>query len=195
MQVRHMCHLSSIAQWLERLTTHQKVACSIPVCGLEIAISEVRGYRSSEISPSSHIYNIYRLNTIINISWLPLRQHICRTFTLARHLSIGSSIVRASHRSSKVVGLTPTWGSKIVSLKARTSRTFIDHLRYLQAPTSTTYIDSDRLPCQSVLDYQPCVSKHHNVILGHSLYVLPQYVIIKVVLTIFLTTITLFRTY
>ena len=32
--------------------------------------------------------------------WLPLRLHICRTCTLAHHLSLGSSMVRASYRSS-----------------------------------------------------------------------------------------------
>ena len=42
-----------------------------------------------------------RLNVIISISWLPLRQHICQTCNIARHLSLGHSMVTASHRSSE----------------------------------------------------------------------------------------------
>ena len=53
---------------------------------------------SSKISPSSHIY---RINITINISWLPLRSHICRTCTWAHHLSLDGSMVKASHLSSE----------------------------------------------------------------------------------------------
>ena len=43
-------------------------------------------------------------------SWLPLRSHICRICTLARHLSLGSSMVRASYRSSEGCGFDPCLG-------------------------------------------------------------------------------------
>ena len=46
----------------------------------------------------------------INISWLPLRSPIYRTCTLAHHLSLGSSMVRASQRSSEGRGFDPHLG-------------------------------------------------------------------------------------
>ena len=57
---------------------------------------------------------IYRITTIIKILWLrlSLRSHICRTWTLARHLSPGSSMVSAPHRSSEGCGFDPSRAQK-----------------------------------------------------------------------------------
>ena len=44
---------------------------------------------------------------IINISWLPLSQHIYQTCARAQLLSLGSSMVSASHRSSHSCGFDP----------------------------------------------------------------------------------------
>ena len=45
--------------------------------------------------------------------WLPLRSHICRTYTLAYHLRLGSSMTRASHRSSEGYGFDLRLGLRI----------------------------------------------------------------------------------
>ena len=48
----------------------------------------------------------------------PLRSHMCRTCTLAHHLSLGSSMVEASHRLSEGCGFdSPVWGWEIVFLR------------------------------------------------------------------------------
>ena len=47
---------------------------------------------------------------IIYKQWLPLRLHICRTGTLGHHLNFGSSIFRASHRSSDGCEFDPRLG-------------------------------------------------------------------------------------
>ena len=55
------------------------------------------------------------INIIINIYWLPLRCQICRTYTLAYHLSLGRSTVRVSHQSSEgCAGSIPVCGSEIL---------------------------------------------------------------------------------
>ena len=56
-----------------------------------------------------YIY-IYSIKCIIYISWLALKSHICRSYTLARHLSLGSSMIRASYRSSEGCGFDPGLG-------------------------------------------------------------------------------------
>ena len=83
------------------------------------------------LSPSSHIYNICRINTIITILRLLLLQDICRTCTLALHLRLESSIVRASHRSSEGCGFDPRLGLGNCFSGVRAWRTFIYHIRYL----------------------------------------------------------------
>ena len=54
-----------------------------------------------ERSLSSVLRTTISFKTFINIQWLPLRSHLCRTCTWAHHLSLGSSMVRTSHRSSE----------------------------------------------------------------------------------------------
>ena len=44
------------------------------------------------------------------ISWQSHRQHKCRTNTSARHLSLGISMFRVSHRSSSGCGFDPRLG-------------------------------------------------------------------------------------
>ena len=82
--------------------------------------------------------HVCKINNI-NISWLPLRSHISRTCTLAHHMSLGSSMVRASHRSSEGCGFDPCLVLRNRFSEVRAWRTFIYHLRYLQAPTSPTH--------------------------------------------------------
>ena len=61
-------------------------------------------YVNNDISTTYVVnYSIGSLN-IINISRLLLRQFVCRTCTLARHLSLSSSMVRASQLSSEGCG-------------------------------------------------------------------------------------------
>ena len=55
-----------------------------------------------------------------------------------------SSMVRASHQSSEGCGFDPRLGLRNRFSEVRVWRTFIGHLRYLQTPTSTTYIDNIR---------------------------------------------------
>ena len=94
-----------------------------------------------DISKHPHFKHIYRINNIINISWLPPRSHICRTCTLARHLSLGSSMVRASHRSSEGRGFDPRPGLNNRFSENRVWRTFIYHSFKLSPSThiSNTY--------------------------------------------------------
>ena len=66
--------------------------------------------------------------SIIYISWLLLRQHICRTCTLAHHLSLGSSMVRASHRSSEGCGFDPHLELRNCFSEVKAWRMFIYHL-------------------------------------------------------------------
>ena len=98
-----------------------------------------------------YVYNIYRLNVIINISWQPLRQHICRTCSWACHLSVGSSMVRASHQLSEGCGFDFRLGLRNRYSKVRAWPTFINRLRYLQAHTSTTYIGTFNKPNASLI--------------------------------------------
>ena len=77
---------------------------------------------------------------LVMIWWLPLRSHICRTYTLADHLSLGSSMVRASHRSLEGCGFVPHWGSEIVLLRIGLDERSSIILRYVQAPTLLKYI-------------------------------------------------------
>ena len=69
---------------------------------------------------------------------------MCRSleisWTLACHLSLGSSIVRASHRSSEGCGFHPSLGLRNCFSGVRAWRTFIYHSTYLQVPTFLVYI-------------------------------------------------------
>ena len=85
---------------------------------------------------------------------LPLRLHICQTCTLACHLSLGNSMIRASHRSSEGCGFDPHLGLRNLFPEVRGWRTFIDNLRYLQATISATYIELSALSNNcSLFDY------------------------------------------
>ena len=57
-----------------------------------------------------HDMLIILLKETDNISWQLHRQHICRTCTTVRHLSFGSSMVRAFHLSSQGCGFGPRLG-------------------------------------------------------------------------------------
>ena len=127
-----------------------RLSCAcVELAGSEIVFLRIEfDERSSvvqDISNLSQFQNICLFNTSINLSWLPLRSHICRTCNLARHLSLGSWMVRASHRSSEGCGFDSHPGLKNHFSGFRAWRIFIDHLRYLQAPTFTTC--SDCRPC------------------------------------------------
>ena len=56
---------------------------------------------------------------------LPLMSHISRTCTLAYHLSLGSSMIRASHRSSEGCGFDPRIELRNRFSEDRAWRTFI----------------------------------------------------------------------
>ena len=88
---------------------------------------------------SSHISYIYRIN-IMNMTCLLLTQHICRTCNWARHLSVGSLMVRTSHRSSEGCGLDPRLLLRNRFSEVRAWRTFIYPPRYLQTSTFSTHI-------------------------------------------------------
>ena len=66
-------------------------------------------------------------NIIINISCLPHWQHICRTCTLAHHLSLGGSMVRVSHQSSEGCRFDPRLGLKNRSFEVWAGRMSIYH--------------------------------------------------------------------
>ena len=80
----------------------------------------------------------YNITISINITMTLLTNRgycsgstICRICTLARHLSLGSSMVRAPHRSSKGCGFNPRLGLRSRSSEVRACRTFICHLTLL----------------------------------------------------------------
>ena len=66
--------------------------------------------------------------------------HICRTCTLAHHLSLGSSIVRASQRSSEGCGFDPHLGLRNRFMRTELGELSSIILRYLQAPTFPKHI-------------------------------------------------------
>ena len=80
------------------------------------------------------------INIIINILWVPLRSHISRTSTLAHHLSLGSSMVRASYLSSGCE-LDLRLGLRNRFSEDRARRTFIYPLKYKYRFDSTEVID------------------------------------------------------
>ena len=69
----------------------------------------------------------FSLKYIANRSGVPNWQHICRTCILARHLSLGSLMVRASHRSSEGCGFNPRLGVRNRFPEVWTWQTFIYH--------------------------------------------------------------------
>ena len=98
------------------------------------------GQHQSRFDSFKKHLNAFRIY-FMRLLWLTLRQHMSRTCTFARHLSLGSSMVRESQWSSEGCGFDPRLGLRNRFSEIRVWRTFNDHLRYLQAPTSTTYID------------------------------------------------------
>ena len=63
-----------------------------------------------------------------NDFWAP-EPHICRTCTLARHLNLGSSMVRAPYRSSEGCGFDPRLGLRSRFFEYRAWRSFIYPLK------------------------------------------------------------------
>ena len=68
-------------------------------------------------------------------------QPSCRT--CAFHLSLGSSMVRASHRSYDGCRLDPRLRVRNCFSEVRAWRMFIYHSKYLHAPTIPTYLSQD----------------------------------------------------
>ena len=62
------------------------------------------------------IDDIYQFNIIIKISWLPLRQNICRTYIWAR---LAAQWLKCLIGHRKVAGLFPVSGSQIVFLNEK----------------------------------------------------------------------------
>ena len=148
-QVRHICDLSGSHYMLMLIILLMRYICK--KCR-SWEISWMMDERSSNfylrktISKLQHFQHIYRINNIIdiiNISWLTLRSHICRTCTLAYYLSLGSSMVTASLRSSEGWGFNSRLGLRNRFPEVRTWQTLICHSGYLQVPTFPTYIQSN----------------------------------------------------
>ena len=59
------------------------------------------------------------------------RQHICRTCTYVRHPSLGSALVRASHRLSEGYRFNPRLDLRYRITEIKSWRTFIDYLTHL----------------------------------------------------------------
>ena len=59
------------------------------------------------------------------------RQHICRTCTYVRHPSLGSAMVRASHRLSEGYRFNPRLDLRYRITEIKSWRTFIDYLTHL----------------------------------------------------------------
>ena len=116
-------HLSSSIESQELkglfLTGRQQVVSSIPTWDSEYMdyrwmLVKLRHQKNDfwELDGQMNISKFPNVssNSIINISWLPHGLHICRLCTLARHLNLGSSMVRASYRSSDGCGFNPRLG-------------------------------------------------------------------------------------
>ena len=69
----------------------------------------------------------YLIDNIISIQWLLLRSHVCRTCTLVHYLSLGCSMVWASHKSSEGCGFDPRLGLTNRFFEDRAWRSFICH--------------------------------------------------------------------
>ena len=114
---RHICRTFtlapiwiSVAQWLERLTGHQKIAASIPVWSSEIVFLRLgldeRSLRSSKTSPGSHIYNIYHCKLTSDFFSCWTYSDSTNSYTLAkrncRMLQLSSTYIETSQASQNL---------------------------------------------------------------------------------------------
>ena len=86
-------------------------------------VSVISGYFQALILPT-YKFDLYHFEYIVASAY------ICRTCSSALHLSLGSSMVRASHRSSEGCGFDPRLGLKNRFSEDRAWRSFICHLNF-----------------------------------------------------------------